>query len=283
MYLEKKFIHFTFEDRPCYVVADIHGLPHLILDNIRKYDIRNCVLIVAGDIGLGFHTYMSHYQQYFNINKELEERDVNVFLVRGNHDDKSYFDELRINFSNIKSIPDYTVITVGERNILCVGGGISIDRKYRKSRYKLTIKNFKEQIPKLTEEELKEVVLPLYFENEQVVLNTELIDDITDWGINVDYVVTHSAPDFCFPRDKFNIQSWIKEDNDLEFDIDSERGLLTALYLYLKDKKHILKHWVYGHFHTHINDIYEKIKFTAISNMDYAFDYVELNKDEEIF
>lgn len=281
--MEKKFIHFIFESKPCYVVADIHGLPHLILDNIRKYDLRDCVIIVAGDIGLGFHPYMSHYQKYFTINKELEARNINVFLVRGNHDDKSYFEELKINFANIKSIPDYTVITVGDKNILCVGGGISIDRKYRKSRYKAIVKNFKEQIPKVTEEDLKDMVLPLYFDDEQVVLNTELVDDITDWGINIDYVVTHSAPNFCFPKDKFNIKGWLKEDKNLEFDIDNERNTLTSLYIYLKDKKHYLKHWAYGHFHIHIDDMYEGVKFTAISNMDYAFDYIELNKQEEMF
>ena len=283
MYLEKKFIHFTFEDRPCYVVADIHGLPHLILDNIRKYDIRNCVLIVAGDIGLGFHTYMSHYQQYFNINKELEERDVNVFLVRGNHDDKSYFKELKINFSNIKSIPDYTIITIGGKNILCVGGGISIDRKYRKARYETMVKQFKKEWPAITEGDLKDMILPLYFDDEQVVLDVELIDDITNWGINVDYIVTHSAPNFCFPTDKHNIKSWLKEDKNLEFDIDTERSLLTKLYTYLKDRNHYIKHWIYGHFHIHTDTIYENVKFTAISNMDYSFDYVELNTEKEFF
>lgn len=273
----KKFFHLVFDKQPCYIIADIHGAPYLIPMFIEKYDIRDCILIVAGDIGLGFQSFMTCYSTYHQLNKTLEERDIKLLLVRGNHDDKSYFDDLKINMSHVKSIPDYTVVTVGDENILCVGGGVSIDRLYRIKRYGLLKESYKEMWGNVTDDDLKDIIYPLYFENEQVVFDEEKLTNIDRHNININYVVTHSAPSFCFPMDKTNIQSWIKNDPPLDEDLEIERKLLTQLFEHLKKHKHNLKHWVYGHFHMHHSDIHEDVKFTTLVNMDKSMDFIEIN------
>ena len=56
-----------------------------------------------------------------------------VVFVRGNHDDPSYFNEEKVNYERFRCVPDYSVINVCGRNVLCVGGAVSIDRKYRRT------------------------------------------------------------------------------------------------------------------------------------------------------
>lgn len=276
------FLRLTFTQQPCYVLGDIHGNIHLVTDFVNEYDIDNCIIIVAGDIGLGFESEDFILKRYSRINEILVRKNIQLILLRGNHDDKYYFDEMKINLSNIKTIPDYTVITVGDENILCVGGGISIDRIYRKKRYKELKNNYKKMWPKITDDALKDIVYPLYWYNEQIVFDFDKLTHINDDGIDINYVVSHSAPDFCHPQDKNGIQYWIDLDFQLEDDLTVERGNLTSVFNFLKEKEHNLKAWAYGHFHMHHNDIYEDVMFTALMNMDNRFDYIELNKNLEM-
>ena len=52
-------------------------------------------------------------------------------FVRGNHDDPSYFQEEKICYERFRCVPDYSVIQACGLDILCVGGGVSIDRLAR--------------------------------------------------------------------------------------------------------------------------------------------------------
>jgi hypothetical protein len=41
-------------DKPIYVVADIHGDFDYFEKNIKRNDIKDCIIIVAGDCGIRF-------------------------------------------------------------------------------------------------------------------------------------------------------------------------------------------------------------------------------------
>ncbi|MCC8173641.1 MAG: hypothetical protein LIP06_07850 [Tannerellaceae bacterium] len=103
-------------------------------------------------------------------------------MLRGNHDDPEYFDKGLIDFPLMKTIPDYTVIHFQKRRILCVGGGISVDRFLRKQR--------------MSNKDVK-----LYLDGEAPNFDLSKLEMISS-EIRIDTVITHTAPSFCFPIPK---------------------------------------------------------------------------------
>ena len=165
----------TFK-QPVYIMADHHGALDIFKSTLKTYDsINHCVIILAGDVGLGGRSDVHHQADYEDLNNFLLERHIKCYMVRGNHDDPSYFNEEKINFTNVKAIPDYSVITVGDDHILCVGGGISIDRKYRIAEYEGRLNLARKYHPYLTEDELRRVCVPSYWENEMPVFDEEIL------------------------------------------------------------------------------------------------------------
>lgn len=265
--------------QPILVVADIHGNFDIFEKEIKNKDIRNCVIIVAGDCGFGFYKEIYYERVFSSMNNKFIERNIHCFMIRGNHDDPSYFNEPKINYSNIKTIKDYTIITVGNKNILCVGGAISIDRRMRIHNYWSRIEHYSITM-NVTEAEARSKFLPSYWENEMPIYDEEKLNDIKNNSINIDYVITHTSPHFCFKSDKNGIEYWLKNDETLEDDLKIERRNLSLLYDKLINDNNVIKKWVYGHFHEHNDEIINGIEFTALVNCDYNFDFKELNAYE---
>lgn len=238
-----------------YAIGDIHGNFKSIPYNIKHYDLHDCVLIFCGDIGFGFEKY-EYYEQIFNkIKRELSKRNIYCLFVRGNHDDKEYFNGKTINFKRIKAIPDYTVVQtydiISDRlthNILCVGGATSIDRTYRMGINQRNAANYK-YYHMCSEDEAERKAPKCYWIGEQPVFDEDKIDSITKSGINIDTVCTHTCPSFCQPLTKDGISYWLRMDEMLERDVDNERQTMDKIYRKLKEDKHSLNNWHYGHFH----------------------------------
>lgn len=200
-------------------------------------DYSNAVLIVTGDCGIGFNKCQYYIDTFKRMNELLAKNNTTIIFVRGNHDDPQYFKEDKFGFSNIKCVDDYSIIRTKNHNTLCVGGGISIDRIWRKSQEHRINKYKKDNIKKL------------YWDDEQVVFNESLIDDIINSGIIIDSVVSHSCPNGMFPTEKTIGNGWFKLDKNLAKDIKNERDLLSKLQSYLIEKGQKIKFWAYGHFH----------------------------------
>ena len=66
------------------------------------------------------------------LNDFLEKRNLTLLFIRGNHDNPAMFtDEL---FSNrFRLLPDYSAIIVDNTTVLCIGGAVSVDRRFRKT------------------------------------------------------------------------------------------------------------------------------------------------------
>lgn len=245
--------HFKFECDNVYVVGDLHGEFQLLKHKIREQEITDSYIIVAGDCGFGFEK-PEHYRQVYNkMLKILSKQNVTIIFVRGNHDDPDYFNgNLTINYKYFKTIPDYSVLTFGienTHNILCVGGAISIDRRYRKN-----------------EESKYTNGKRFYWENEPPVYLPEVLDKINEDGLKINSVITHTAPSFMPLTDKTGIASFITFDNTLEIDVINERLTISQLYEHLvKKDKHIIVNWFYGHFHQHILTYSEEdVKFVML-------------------
>ncbi|MCK9416076.1 metallophosphoesterase [Candidatus Dojkabacteria bacterium] len=226
------------------VSGDIHDKYNEVLDFINKYDIKNAAIIIAGDFGIGFEHPLAENSKLKKFNTKLKESSTTVFVVRGNHDDPSYFYGERYNKSHIKFVSDYSVLNINDINILCVGGAVSIDRTSRK-RY--------------TEGRGRD-----WWFDETFKLDLEKIKTLK----NIDIVITHSSPSFAYPYVKNEFDDWFKKDEFLKNDVESERNDIATLYNNLV-KNNNIKKWYYGHFHTHNEMYYDNTQFICLSIYDF--------------
>lgn len=232
------------------VVGDLHGKFNLLKFKIKESGITNTLIIIAGDCGFGFEKQEYYKQQYNRLKKILFEQNVFVVFVRGNHDDKTFFDGEKINFKNFIATPDYSVINVttesGDKNILCVGGAISADRTDRINYQQ--IKGNKS-----------------YWEDEFPIYEPTILNEIKSDGINIDVVVTHTSPNFAPLLNKNGTSSWLLVDSKLSKDLDNERQTITEIYNHIIQDKHPVKVWLYGHFHEHsVMYSNEEVKFVML-------------------
>lgn len=233
------------------VYGDIHGaFKTLFFDLLDKKRISRflktinkkktntkSIFVVAGDCTFGFNKLEYYNTLFKKYNEIFHDLNIHVLFIRGNHDDPSYFAEEKINFSNIKTIPDYSVIQTAKHNTLCVGGGISIDRSWRKEQETLLNRYKTDKTKKI------------YWENEQIIFDKDKLQELIDNNIMIDSIITHSSPSFAFPKKKEFIDDWIKIDNELKQDIKIERETLTKIYDFLNEHKMPPYIWMHGHFH----------------------------------
>lgn len=204
--------------RDIYFTGDIHGeFVSFLFAVTRRYGFHDCAVIVCGDIGMGFHKLNYYVDTFRRMNKKLIDENIELYFVRGNHDDPSYFNatpDVFDDFTNIHLVRDYTVLHINNHNILCVGGASSVDKKFR----------------------VKDVS---WWEFENVLPYGRL--DCTD----IDTVVTHCAPMFCNPA--YERISWM--DDELDEKSRGDRKLLNDVYFDLIASGNKVKYWFYGHYH----------------------------------
>ncbi|MCD7977621.1 MAG: hypothetical protein LUG51_10860, partial [Tannerellaceae bacterium] len=69
-----------------YVSGDIHGEFRTLLYNLKRYSVRNAVVVIAGNCGIGFEKPAYYEQLYRKLEVTLEKLNILLLLVRGNHD-----------------------------------------------------------------------------------------------------------------------------------------------------------------------------------------------------
>ena len=226
-------------------VGDVHGNTKEVGFRIReRYKITDSIFILCGDIGFGFNKQGYHKKEMDYLNRILEKTNNVMFFVRGNHDDPAFFDG-RIAFgewSHIALVPDYTVVESKCKRILCIGGATSVDRTSRK----------------LGTE---------YWKDEVAVYD---VLKLANAGL-VNVVCTHTAPAMCNPQTKIGIEGWIKDDSELENDVNTERKVFTDVFNYLKTTLPVdfLQHWIYAHFHFSHSEIIEGCNFRLLSELEF--------------
>jgi len=236
-----------------YCIGDIHGAFDLVKYKIRESEITDSLIIVAGDCGFGFEKDQYYHDKYKKMKKVLDKNNVRIMFIRGNHDDKSFFDGERIKFDRFICVPDYCVINFHNDdnpfNILCIGGATSIDRRWR-----------------INEQSKYTNGKKLYWEDEFPVYEETILDQIKNDGIEISVLVTHTSPSFAPLTDKNGIQNFIQFDKNLHEDVNYERMTMTKIYDHLvKKDKHPLKLNVYGHFHQHVLSYSEEdVKFMML-------------------
>lgn len=201
-------------------IGDIHGNFEYIKYLVNSRHIEDANFIQVGDFGVGFDKKHVDLAALYRLNEILEKANCHLYVIRGNHDDPRYFNGV-FEFRYLHLVPDYTVINIEGKRVLFVGGATSIDRVYRKeNKYG-------------------------WWEDEVFVLDEGKLLKM----YNIDVVVTHNSPDFCWPLDVNGlVLSFAAKDATLLEDLRNERKDLTRMYDLLAMNNDIHS-WYYGHFH----------------------------------
>jgi len=248
------------------VSGDIHGdFNRLVFKMCAQYGMRDTLLIVAGDCGFGFEN-RGYYEDMAKRNaKRLTEANNWIVFVRGNHDNPAYFDGRTFRHRRMMAVPDYTIIQACGHTILCVGGGISIDRRYRLDKWEAEQKKAFRAHHSPSDERLAK---HYYWADEVPVYDDALLREINE-KFAVDTVVTHTAPSFCELQNKNFLMQFAALDATLLDDVQAERATMDDLFHRLKHDAHPLTHWFYGHFHQSWHSAIKGVMFSMLDVMEF--------------
>lgn len=236
-----------------HLIGDTHTLGTLF-KIIDSNNLRDSNLIHVGDFGLGFVSIAQDLKNLELIDEMLMETNNRLYVIRGNHDNPIFWDKSKgLNLPklhNLVLVEDYSVFKIEDKNVLFVGGAISIDRQPRK-----------EDFP-----------YPSWWEDETFKYDPLKLDKAIVKAGNIDIVVTHTAPSFCKPR-KGSKSSIVDHyaviekahGNNLCEELDKERLNVDELYNDLiTHYKKTPSHWFYGHFHSSWKEKISKINFVLL-------------------
>jgi len=243
-------------------LGDIHGAFHRLIKRIESKDITGVNIIQVGDFGIGFQSFEKDRDMIGGLNQFLADRFINLYAIRGNHDDPDFFKEdplgnTPLKFSNVKFIPDYTVKEIDGMKMLFVGGALSINRKPRIQGH-------------------KPGSVPSYWEGEGFNFDKDKLMSLD--LKNLDIIVAHTSPEFAWPQTMGSIvYSYAKNDLDLIRDLDHERANVTNFYKTIDEEMECApKKYIYGHFHSTHSTPYKETEFKLL-NID---EFYELSKDK---
>lgn len=209
-------MNLTYKDLSLGFIGDIHGDFQKLQQIVKPF--TDTVFIICGDCGFGFpDTKEDKIKKMLKstFNSFLEKRNLYLLFIRGNHDDNNLFITNTINTDRFILLPDYSVVTVNNTNILCVGGAVSVDRRFRK------------------------VNTGYWYGEEMLELETVSIkvDILCTHTINREYLAyTLTTPDWL--KISFDV------DKKLRLDCYRENGICQSLQAYYKPK-----YWIHGHYH----------------------------------
>ena len=236
---------YDFKDKEKLItIGDIHGELNVIQEMAcrrpRDNEWNNAVVIVCGDVGLGFRDFDMHRLE--NVDKMFGEINSVLILVRGNHDDPSFYGKGKIKLNNVIAVEDYSIVNTANFSTILIGGATSVDRMWRLQE---EAKRNKYKSPQ------SKHLAKFYWEDERVVFDYEKLKKALEANGKIDSVVTHTVVSFAPPFAKDAALSWFRIDKTLKDDLDAERKTMDQIYQCLTlDFNQTLRFWAYGHFHT---------------------------------
>lgn len=226
--------------------GDWHGKWNEAVRRIKELDLHGCTIVQVGDFGAGFDHVKKFVGSMRMINATLKNRNIELFAIRGNHDDPAYFDGT--SYGNVTLVEDYTVLERCGKRLMLVGGAISIDRMPNPDVLNYRGKPWTGRKAGVN-----------YWPDESFVLRPDRVTS------DVDIVVTHSAPDFCYPHIKSKLEVWSKHDAALILDTNKERSDLSEM----RDMLSGPSAWYYGHFHESRFEYIDSTKYVLLDELEF--------------
>lgn len=214
-----------------FLVGDVHGRYEDLYIKLSRFkkEIRKNDVVLLGDSMVGYNPTFEKFQLWPKWNTFFRNLKSTLYLIRGNHDDPSWFDGGH-DFPHVKFVQDYSIIKTksGHCNklltLLAIGGGISINRLHR------TMKEGKN-----------------WFKDEVVRFEHDKLINIKD---KIDILISHTCPSICADRlsSTLILDSWLKFDENLYSDLRQERQNMDNILDYLIHNNKPYS-WYYGHMH----------------------------------
>lgn len=248
---------------PVYFCGDLHGNFHWLKPYILQKNLSDCSIVFCGDIGLGFKPLETWHKWVhgLGLTGELRKRQIDCYFIRGNHDDPSWFDDHTLVTRHFKAVSDYSVLSSPTHNILCVGGGISIDRNYRMEQQNIALHQYALYHPNSTRDEAMASIQQIYWPTEPPIYDECAIDNLTK---QIDIVCSHVAP-IQFPPFTQLDKYWFRQDPKLEQDCAYERQIMSKVLERLRHNQHPVENWIYGHYHFSDTGVADNVKYHLLN------------------
>ena len=226
------------EKRDTYFVGDIHGeFRTLIWKATEQYKLKDVDLIVLGDFGVGFDGTLK--KDYQRASEKMEKYGIQVYTIRGNHDDPAYFEEdkqeeLKELYPRITFIPDHKIFEVNGKTIYPIGGGGSTDIIHRTPGKSWWEGEYIKEIP------------------------------IKDLPGKVDIIISHEAPLSFEP-----ILTRFPETPEEQFlKIQEGRQYLDKVL-----REVTCSEWYYGHYHNYYSGSYGDVMYRGLGILEFYMRY----------
>lgn len=219
------------------IIGDVHGDLRSIVATIERLGIYGQNLIQVGDVGLGFMSKERDFSNLEIINEIMIERRCMLYLIRGNHDNPSFWNKENDIYSNVILVPDYSLLEIDSKKVFFLGGAISIDR-------------------------LNRVEGINYWKDEIVILDM----DKAQLAKEADIIITHISPSICFPHslnalvnEYINAEKKAGVSTSLANELTLERGIMDVIRNISPAKE-----WYYGHYHRNNVEIIDDKKYVCV-------------------
>lgn len=228
-----------------YTCGDIHGNGDALSWKVQYHNLKDCTLILLGDVGIFRYRDYKHYKF---LDETCRQLNITIYALRGNHDNPGFFNDRQnpiisrfwSKFTNIKPLSDFDVLVYQNKHILILPGAISRDRCTRKS-WRSTHIN----------------VYDYYRGGDWWAKET--IHPLIDVDVPIDAIMSHNGPRIDFDGNRVP-DTFKEQDPHVESDLKEEQ---TKLYEALD--KYKPSTWWFGHYH--ISFIY-KLNNTMCRIMD---------------
>lgn len=201
--------------------GDIHGdFRELVYKMTILLELHDTAVIVCGDCGFGFEKSKYYTETlYKKLFKRLESSNNELYFIRGNHDDPSFFNgDNKIDLPRFRTISDYETILTDRGKILCIGGASSIDREDR-IKYEAHHPNKK-----------------VWWSNERLIK-----EEPKDLDKTINIIISHEAP--------IQLDPVVSRTQEMPLDI-YQNIIKDRDYLGIVLKEIEPDYWFYGHYHT---------------------------------
>lgn len=214
-------------------IGDVHGkflemkqgIRNILNETISEGTIIHFVQV--GDFGVGFDSPYETYIALSDLNFDLMYRNSHLWVIRGNHDNPSFWGENGYSFTNIHFVIDNTIMEIDGKLCFLAGGAISIDRTRR--------------IPGVS-----------YWKGEEYIYNPSAFENVEKFSsYSIDIVFTHDVYLQISSMKFLNsdmVKSWEDRDSKLSMDLVAQQYQFKLLYESLIKVSTDFK-WYHGHYH----------------------------------